>query len=91
MSEKQLDLFGNEHEISDVNNKQRYVKRSVHELSATFRQAYGYDETHACEQCAHCIKRGAYHKCEKMGVTNTEETNINAYNKSCRLFIEKEQ
>ena len=85
---KQLDLFGNEVEDSNLPKKLRKET-----LQQTFRKMHGYDNSHTCGECEFCYQDKAYvHKCKKMefGMNNVKsETDVRLNENSCDLFKER--
>lgn len=58
-------------------------------IKAQFRHLFGYDTSHKCKECAHCVGVRAnrtHYKCEKMGITHSAATDIRLKDDSCRLF-----
>lgn len=61
-------------------------------IKADFRWRYGYRQDHTCKECQHLVKsvaNRAHYKCEKMGITASEATDIRLKDFACMLF-EKE-
>ena len=89
---KQLDIFGNEVDIKKINDeakKQRFNRLTIKE---TFRKLHGYNKSNCCKDCKYCIcnhRDKRYYKCEKIGLTNSEATDIRLKDHSCDLFKER--
>lgn len=58
-------------------------------IKADFRWRYGYQQDHRCKECQHLVKSVAnrtHYKCEKMGITASEATDIRLKDYACCLF-----
>lgn len=64
-------------------------------IKAQFRQLAGYDQNHICKNCKYHIdefyRNKHYHKCRKMGISNSAATDIRLKDIACRLFEEAEK
>jgi hypothetical protein len=84
---KQIDIFGNEIEIVDEPPKICHIN-----LKEQFRRKNGYLEGKQCENCKYHHRYDYhykyYHKCEKLGITNSEATDIRLKDVACNLFEE---
>lgn len=80
---KQLDMFGNEVEIEEPNNRDRPKYKTMQELYGEFK---GFN----CKGCKHCIKyedhNRTYYKCELWIVSNSEATDIKLEDVACKKF-----
>lgn len=85
MIEKQLDIFGVEHDVIDIDKKS--TKKSIKEK---FRNNYGYKNGEFCKNCKfhHRLEYHYkyYHKCEKIGISNSVATDIRLSDIACSLF-----
>lgn len=85
---KQLDIFGKEIDVAELQEKEKKCIKSS--IKSRFRQFHGYDKANRCKNCIHhkCIhdygKR--FHKCTKIGITNSEATDIRLKDFACNLF-----
>jgi hypothetical protein len=87
---KQLDLFGGEIEVDQLAKEQnkKLIKRPT--IKGTFRKFHGYNKNNKCKDCIyHIVGRYNgkwYHKCEKIGLSNSEATDIRLKDYACDLF-----
>lgn len=84
---KQLDIFGNEHEITPAFNKcsrKRYI---------SMQKTYGELANEKCKNCKHFVRRlnrgKTYFKCALWIISNSSATDIKANSPACAKF-EKE-
>lgn len=91
---KQLDIFGNEIDIEEINQqikKQRFNRLSI---KGIFRRMHGYDQNNNCRDCIYCIcyrKNRNYYKCKKIGISSSEATDIRLRDCACDLFERKDE
>jgi hypothetical protein len=86
---KQLDIFGGEIDVKEI-NKETKIKRSI---KGMFRNLHGYDKSNYCKNCKYCIcdhRSRRYYKCEKIGQSYSEATDIRLKDYACDLFIKRE-
>lgn len=91
---KQLDIFGKEIDVEKLNEELKRQTISKPTIKGKFRAIYGYDETNRCKdcvfhECLHYNKKN-YHKCGKMGFSNSKATDIRLSDYACRLFERKD-
>ena len=58
-------------------------------IKADFRWRYGIRHDHHCQECqflAKSVANRTHYKCEKMGITASEATDIRLKDYACRLF-----
>lgn len=84
--EKQIDIFGNE---IDINDLEKTTKPKTKSFNAIFRDKHGYDKKHHCRECKYLIQHIAntimYCKCEMKGIGSS---NHNGTEYACDLFEE---
>ena len=82
---KQLDIYGNEIELIDIPPTRKTIKD-------IFREKYGYLHGKCCRNCKHHhileYHYKNYHKCEKLGISNSEATDIRLKDVACNLYEE---
>ena len=82
---KQIDIFGNE-----TNVQVQKSKKSKKTIKQKFRAINGYDESNKCKDCVHRISSRYHdkilHKCEMIGLTHSEATDIRLKDFACNLF-----
>lgn len=92
---KQLNLFGNEIDVKKINEKSKKRRFGKLSIKDTFRRLHGYNKNNCCKNCIYlvCCCRGKrnYYKCKKMGLTNSESTDIRLKDYACNLFIKSEE
>jgi hypothetical protein len=86
----QYDIFGNLVEIEDeeeINQPKRIT------LKEKFRLEYGFLPDKKCKDCKYHQKfeyhYKNYHKCEKLGISNSEATDIRLKDTACTLYEEE--
>lgn len=86
--EMQLDLFGHEIPVSQVQYKKQGGRKET--IKDCFRKMYGFKEGHTCKECKYInryLYRGnVYNKCQKMGISHSPATDIRLKDTACRLF-----
>lgn len=84
---KQLDILGNEVDYFELN---KIVPRET--IKERFRRVNGYIQGKFCRDCKHLktfsYNRKNYYKCEQMGITRSEATDIRLKDCACKLFKE---
>lgn len=84
----QLDIFGHEIEVASVGRKEPET------IKGRFRKMYGFDEAHACRDCAHRVYRDRgdrrYYKCELIGISASESTDIRLKDPACGRWARRE-
>lgn len=86
---RQIDIFGNEVSLKDLNQTEpRSIKR-------VFRKIYGFDHDHTCKDCKHLVcnryNYKNYYKCDLMGITDSEATDIRLKDVACGMWEMKEE
>ena len=85
-----LDLFGEEHEIPEITNKNLWSKYQKFKSTNNYHKTA--DKEICCKNCAYRIfgyyHDKSYNKCELMGVSHSEATDIRI-SYVCRKFKEK--
>lgn len=88
MNQKQLDIFGNEVDVIEI---QSLPPRSSKTLKSKFRYNYGYKNGFYCRNCKyfeeHQYNR-KYFKCRKLGITSSSATDIQKSDIACSLYAE---
>ena len=83
---KQLDFFGNEVDVTDFTSQPRKT------MKEKFREQNGYLFGKHCKNCKYHHRfdyhNKYYHKCEKLGISNSIATDIKAKEMACNLFEE---
>ena len=83
----QLDIFGNEVPLSYATDRSTGKTRTY---KAKFRNTYGYKEGYRCKNCRYFksfyYNDKHYFKCEKLGITNSEATDIRKKDVACWLY-----
>ncbi|WP_286154632.1 hypothetical protein [Thomasclavelia cocleata] len=90
---KQLDIFGNEIDIELINAEVKKQRSGRLSIKDTFRKLHGYNKNHYCKNCIYFIcssggKRN-YYKCKKIGLSNSDSTDIRLKDYACDLFKRK--
>ncbi len=89
---KQIDIFGNETDIADIQYNENSKKGAI-PIKIKFRNAYGYKDGYYCKNCKHFgviyhnLKN--YYKCEKIGISSSSATDIRVKDTACRLYEEE--
>ena len=84
MTDYQMDIFGDAIAVEDIATRE---PRSS--IKSRFRKMYGFDEEHRCANCIHLIanKRDrTYYKCEVMGLSASEATDIRLKDIACKRW-----
>ena len=89
MTIKQLNIFGEEIDYNEVIEEQKPKPRMT--IKERFRSINGINKSHKCKECQHCIRYilrngKSYYKCQKMGISSSEATDIRLKDYSCNLF-----
>lgn len=91
---KQLDIFGNEIDVAKLNEELSKAVIIRPTIKGKFRIIYGYDEINKCKDCVfhECLhyNNKNYHKCSKMGFSNSKAIDIRLNDYACKLFKRKE-
>lgn len=89
MSEKQLDIFGNEVDVETIIYP---PSRSGKTFKSDFRHIYGFDKEHQCKNCKYFrefyYNYKHYFKCEMLGITHSQATDIRKKDYACKLYKE---
>ena len=83
MTDYQMDIFGNAVSVNEIRSKEHET------IKTRFRRMYGFDEEHRCANCIHLIasKRDrTYYKCEVMGMSASEATDIRLKDIACKRW-----
>ena len=79
----QLDIFGNEVLVEEI-----VEKRPQESIKNRWRRMYGYDEGHRCGDCKYLCKYATndshYYKCNLMGISSSEATDIHLKDVACK-------
>lgn len=84
----QMNIFGEFVTVKSVEDSKRET------IKSRFRKMYGFDEEHRCANCIHLIasKRDrTYYKCEVMGVSASEATDIRLKDIACKRWEREEE
>ena len=84
---KQIDLFGNEIDVKDLEKVPKTIKMA-------FRNVYGFNHDHTCGDCKFLVSKKrdrTYYKCSLMGITNSEATDIRLKDVACYAWLRKEE
>lgn len=76
-----------------------YTEMQTHKgripIQEKFRIIYGYDENTRCKDCIHCIRVDTYnrhyYKCDLIGISSSEATDIRLKDLGCRNFKDKKE
>lgn|GEM_PF-5518484 len=86
---KQESLFGRAVDLSTM----KYEKRGRKTIKQAFRDVAGYNDKHTCADCKHhhaykhCgSRKRIYHKCEKIGNSSCESTDIRLSDRACKFY-----
>lgn len=84
---KQYDIFGNEVEVEDL------LPPPKKTLKEKFREQNGYLFGKYCKTCKYHHRFDYhykyYHKCEKIGISNSKATDIRTKDIACNLYEEE--
>jgi len=82
---KQIDIYGNEVEVVDTPIEHKTMKQK-------FREKHGFIQGKYCKDCKFHHRFDYhykyYHKCEKLGMSNSEATDIRLKDIACKLYEE---
>lgn len=82
---KQIDLWGNEVDISSIPTTRTGRYKTMQEL-------HGVLEGKTCKECNYCVGytygKRRWYKCTKWVVSNSKATDIRLKNKACKQFEE---
>ena len=85
----QIDIFGNDVPVSFIETKPR---KSIRQM---FRDQCGYDHSHICKDCKHLVcnryNYKNYYKCDLMGITDSEATDIRLKDVACGMWEKEER
>lgn len=91
MNEFQMDIFGNEVPVEQIETKQQLPRETI---KSRWRRMYGYDESHRCGDCRYLCKylSGNFsgYKCNLMGISASEATDIRLKDPACKRWEGKE-
>lgn len=82
-----MDIFGNAIAVDTIS------KKGSETIKSRFRKAYGFDDEHFCKDCRHCIfkeRDRRYYKCELMGTSASEATDIRLKDPACSRWEKNE-
>jgi hypothetical protein len=83
----QLDIFGNEIPVERIAEK-----KPQETIKNRWRRMYGYDEAHRCGDCKYLCKYATndshYYKCNLMGISASEATDIRLKDVACKRWEE---
>lgn len=83
---RQIDLFGNEIDVKDLEKVPKSIKRA-------FRNVYGFNHDHICKDCKFLVSKKrdrTYYKCSLMGISASEATDIRLKDVACYAWLRKE-
>lgn len=84
---KQIDIFGNEVDVETIIEKKQKKRLTIKEK---FRQIHGFKEGFKCANCIYfwCDSHNNknYYKCKKIGISNSNATDIRLKDIACNLF-----
>lgn len=87
---KQLDIFGNEVDIEIINAEVKKQRAGRLSIKDTFRKIHGYNKNNYCKNCMYLVccsgRKRNYYKCKKIGLSNSEATDIRLKDYACNLF-----
>lgn len=91
---KQLDLFGNEVDIKQVNYEKKKGRKET--IKEVFRRVNGYDKNHICRNCVHLLRMHIrsgryYYKCELIGTSSSEATDIRLKDYACGRYEQESE
>ena len=82
MTDYQIDIFGDMIPIEEA-----LEKKERETIKSRFRKMYGYDDTHRCGDCkflcAYHPNDHTYYKCNLMGISASEATDIRLKDPAC--------
>lgn len=91
MIQKQINIFGEEIPVEEVLHS--LPARSGKTFKQDFRHTYGFDEKHQCKNCKYFrefyYNCKHYFKCEMLGITHSQATDIRKRDYACKLYKEK--
>lgn len=86
----QLDIFGNEIPVEQI-----VEKKPQESIKSRWRRMYGYDEEHRCGDCKYLCKYATndshYYKCNLMGISASEATDIRLKDVACKRWKDANQ
>lgn len=85
---RQIDLFGNEIDVKDLETT---VPKSIR---GAFRKMYGFNHKHTCKDCKFLVSKmrdRTYYKCSLMGISASEATDIRLKDVACNAWVRKEE
>lgn len=86
----QLDIFGNEIPVERIAEK-----KPQETIKNRWRRMYGYDEAHRCGDCMYLCKYSTndshYYKCNLMGISASEATDIHLKDVACKRWEKDER
>ncbi len=91
--ETQIDIFGNEIPVEqayDVKHDRRET------IKSRWRRMYGYDDSHKCGDCRYSFRLTVndnkhFWKCNLMGVSSSEATDIRKSDPACKRWEERNE
>ena len=90
MVDKQLDIFGNEMSIREIDRKEKQKRKRYR----TMQEMYGVKEGQICKTCKHCIDCGyhgrTYYKCELWFRSHSSATDIRLRDTACNRWESEE-
>lgn len=90
MTPKQIDIFGNEVELTQMAKSNRGGRRRKR-----MQEMHGMIDGKTCKTCKHCVKYvygyKHWYKCEKWAVTSCSATDIRLKDQACGKYEEDEQ
>lgn len=77
----QMDIFGNLVPVEEA-----YAPKPKETIKGRFRKIHGYDDSHQCKDCIYLVvheRNRRWYKCEWMGVSSCESTDIHLKDPAC--------
>jgi hypothetical protein len=88
--EKQIDIFGNEIDISQIENNEARKRKRYRSMQAMF----GTKEGYRCATCKHCEQHHyhnkKYYKCKLWFQSHSAATDIRLKDTACKLYESEE-
>lgn len=87
MSDFQMNIFGDLEPVETA-----YAPKERETIKTRFRKMHGVDDKHRCGDCIYCVAKlrdRTYYKCEWMGVSSSEATDIRLKDPACDKWEER--
>ena len=90
MMDVQIDIFGNETPVEDA-----YSQKQTETIKSRWRRMYGFDESHKCGDCRYSFRMTvndkSFLKCNLMGVSASEATDIAKSDPACKRWEARDE